>query len=131
MHNNESEPPLTDIEIRFGNELPDEVLATLRLISKKWSLPILYSLHERSFGFSELKLAIGETSSISSNMLSRALDDLQALKLIEKRIISNSPMRVEYSSTVLGKDFCDLCQVIGGFGKKYLIETNNGVNSLK
>ncbi len=119
----EKDPQLSEIEIKFGNELPTEVLATLHLISKKWSLPVLYSLHENNFGFSELKTEISKTQNISSNMLSRALDELLSLQLIEKRIISESPIRVEYSSTILGRDFCDLCQVIGAFGKKYLIET--------
>lgn len=116
------EKDLFGTEILFGNELPLEVLSTLRLIGKKWSLPILYMLHEKNQGFSELKKNIGEK--ISSNMLSRALDELQKYILIEKRIISTSPIRVEYSSSILGRDFCDLCQVIGAFGKKYLQETD-------
>ena len=95
--------PLGNVEISFGNELPDEVLATLRLISKKWSLPLLYKLHESNWGFSDLKAEITQGSNpISSNMLSKALDELQSLKLIEKRIINDAPVRVEYSSTILG-----------------------------
>lgn len=118
------DPNLSEIDISFGNELPSEVLTTLQLISKKWSLPVLYSLHEKNMGFSELKSEIGQSQSISSNMLSRALDELQSLQLVEKRTISESPLRFEYSSTVLGKDLCDLCQIIGAFGKKYLTTTN-------
>lgn len=117
----EEEKDLLETNLRFGAELPSEVLATLKLIGKKWSLPILYRLNERNLGFSDLKKDIGEK--ISSNMLSRALDELQSYFLIEKRIISTSPIRVEYSSSVLGRDLCDLCQVIGAFGKKYMLET--------
>ena len=117
----EEEKDLLGTELVFGEELPSEVIATLKLIGKKWSLPILYMLHEKNLGFSDLKKSIGEK--ISSNMLSRALDELQSFMLIEKRIISTSPIRVEYSSSVLGRDLCDLCQVIGAFGKKYLSET--------
>ena len=119
--NQNDEKDLLGTELLFGDELPSEVLATLKLIGKKWSLPILYMLHEKNMGFSDLKKSIGEK--ISSNMLSRALDELQSYFLIEKRIISTSPIRVEYSSSVLGRDLCDLCQVIGAFGKKYMIET--------
>jgi DNA-binding HxlR family transcriptional regulator len=117
----EEEKDLLGTELIFGDELPSEVLVTLKLIGKKWSLPILYMLNEKNMGFSDLKKAIGDK--ISSNMLSRALDELQSFLLIEKRIISTSPIRVEYSSSVLGKDLCDLCQVIGAFGKKYMLET--------
>ena len=121
MDQNEHE--LSEIEVKFGNELPTEVITTIQLISKKWSLPVLYGLHERNMGFSELKTELGQN--ISSNMLSRALDELQTLQLVEKRTLSESPLRFEYSSTVLGKDLCDLCQIIGAFGKKYLTETGN------
>ena len=106
------EPDLFSTIISFGEELPSEVIASLKLIGKKWSLPILYTLHEKqALGFSDLKRSIGEDT-ISSNMLSRALDELQEYQLVEKRIISTSPIRVEYSSTVLGKDLCDLCQFL-------------------
>lgn len=118
------EEKLMNIDISFGNELPSDVIVTLKLIGKKWSLPILYLLEERDYNFSDLKNAISETMNISSNMLSSALTELQSYQLIEKRILSESPLRVEYSSTVLGRDLCDLCQVIGAFGKKYLVETN-------
>lgn len=117
----QKERDLAEIEIKFGDELPTEVLTTIQLISKKWSLPVLYSLHEKNMGFSELKAELGQN--ISSNMLSRALDELHNLQLVEKRTLSESPLRFEYSTTVLGKDLCDLCQIIGAFGKKYLSET--------
>ena len=51
----EDEKDLLGTELMFGEELPSEVLATLKLIGKKWSLPILYMLHEKNMGFSELK----------------------------------------------------------------------------
>ena len=125
----QEDPLLSEVEIRFGNELPQEVLATLQLISKKWSLPVLYTLHEKNLGFSDLKSEISQNQNISSNMLSRALDELLSLQLIEKRIISDTPVRVEYSSTILGRDFCDLCQIIGAFGKKYLTETGSDLGT--
>ena len=125
----QDEPFLSDIDIKFGNELPQEVLTTLHLISKKWSLPVLYTLHEKNLGFSELKSEISQNQNISSNMLSRALDELLTLQLIEKRILSDAPVRVEYSSTILGRDFCDLCQIIGAFGKKYLSETGSDLGT--
>ena len=125
-----SDTKLMNINISFGSELPSDVLVTLKLIGKKWSLPILYLLEEKNLNFSDLKSALTENLKISSNMLSSALTELQSYQLIEKRILSESPLRVEYSSTVLGRDLCDLCQVIGAFGKKYLSETYLTKNSL-
>ena len=128
MEEEDFETPLQFTEIKFGDELPKEVMTTLKLIGKKWALPILYQIHEKNLGFADLKKSLVDNANISSNMLSRVLDELQSYQLVEKRIVSTSPIRVEYSSTILGKDFCDLCQVIGAFGKKYLessIENNN------
>lgn len=126
MEDNELQPDtkLMNVKIEFGTELPTDIITTLKLIGKKWSLPILYSLETKDLSFSDLKTTLGENMNISSNMLSSALSELQTFQLIEKRILSTSPMRVEYSSTVLGRDLCDLCQVIGAFGKKYITETN-------
>ena len=124
------EKELMNINISFGNELPSDVVVTLKLIGKKWSLPILYLLETRDYNFSDLKSALGENMNISSNMLSSALTELQSHQLIEKRILSESPLRVEYSSTILGRDLCDLCQVIGAFGKKYLSETKLSTDSI-
>ena len=117
------EPELMNINISFGPELPSDIIVTLKLIGKKWSLPILYLLENKDLSFSDLKVKLAETMNISSNMLSNALTELQSYYLIDKRIISTSPIRVEYSSTILGRDFCDLCQVIGAFGKKYLTKS--------
>jgi DNA-binding HxlR family transcriptional regulator len=111
-----------DVKIKFGNELPNEIIITLKLIGKKWAMPILYALNDKNLGFSGLKRDIGEK--ISSNMLSRALEELQQAQLIEKRIISMSPIRVEYSATIYGNDLCDLCLALGAFGAKYLVDEN-------
>lgn len=110
---------IEDIDIHFGSELPTEVITTLKLIGKKWAMPILYSLHDKNLGFSDLKRHIGNNK-ISSNMLSRALAELKHFNLLEKRIISESPIRVEYSLTIYGSDLCDLCLALGAFGQKYL-----------
>jgi DNA-binding HxlR family transcriptional regulator len=123
-HDESPDLDLMKVNIAFGKELPNNIIVTLKLIGKKWSLPILYLLLEKDLGFSDLKNKLNENMKVSSNMLSNALTELQTFQLIGRRIISTSPIRVEYSSTVFGRDFCDLCQIIGAFGKKYITETN-------
>ena len=116
-----------EVKIHFGSELPREIVITLRLISKKWAMPLLYALHNKNLGFSALKNRLGN-GTISSNMLSRALEELQENNLLEKRVVSISPIRVEYSITVYGNDLCDLCLALGSFGSRYLmskIDNNN------
>lgn len=109
---------LRGIKVYFGEEVPPEVLTTIRLLSKKWAIPIMYHLYRQNLGFSELKREVGKR--VSSTMLSRALDELQESNLVEKRIVSTSPIRVEYSLRPIGSDFCALVESLGIFGKKYL-----------
>jgi DNA-binding HxlR family transcriptional regulator len=107
------------VRINFGSELPREVIITLKLIGKKWTMPILYTLNDKNgLGFNELKREL--KSKISSNMLSQVLEELTKKNLIEKEVISISPIRVDYSLTVCGQDLCDLCMAVGAFGSKYL-----------
>lgn len=106
------------IKIVYGDTVPLEILETLRLLAKKWIMPIMYHLNIKNQGFADLKRAIGK--SISSNMLSRTLEELQSNHLIEKRIVSTSPIRVEYSLPILGSDLCELMDSLGAFGQKYL-----------
>ena len=65
-------------------------------------------------GFNELKRELN--NKINSNVLSQILQELQSKTLIEKRITSVSPIRVEYSLTVSGIDLCDLCLALGALG---------------
>ena len=115
-----------DVNITFGSELPREIILTLKLIGRKWTMPILYALYNKTvLGFNELKREL--KNQISSNMLSQILQELQNNTLIEKRITSDSPIRVEYSLTVSGSDLCDLCLALGAFGSRYL---TNGQDKL-
>ena len=89
----------------FGNQIneeehdfPLEISKTLNLIGKKWIMPVLYVLRKQNLGFSDLKKIIGK-GKISSNMLSHVLTELQQHNLIEKQIVSVSPIRVLYSRT--------------------------------
>ncbi|MHA1331544.1 MAG: winged helix-turn-helix transcriptional regulator [Candidatus Hodarchaeales archaeon] len=112
-----SEP---DLNIDFGPELPNEIVVTLNLIGKKWIMPVLYTLNEKTIlGFNEMKREL--KGRISSNMLNKILIELQDRKLIDKRIVSTSPIRVEYSLTMNGEDLCILCMSLASFGAKYLM----------
>ena len=82
-------------------------------------MPLLYALENKSgLGFNELKREL--KSKISSNMLSQVLEELLKTNLIEKHVVSLSPLRVIYSITMVDKDLCDLFLALGVFGSKYL-----------
>jgi DNA-binding HxlR family transcriptional regulator len=102
----------------------------LRIIGGKWKLQILFNLmffERNSFGSLRKDL-----ERISEKMLSQQLMELQRHKLIEKKILSVKPYRVEYSLTEDGKSITPLCQSMSDWGKKYLekqetkIQSNHG-----
>lgn len=110
----------------FGNKVnveqhnfPQNISKTLNLLSKKWIMPVLFALQNQNLGFSELKKIIGN-GKISSNMLSQGLTQLQEHNLIEKQVVSVSPIRVIYSRIIYTDDLYQLCDVLEAFGSKYL-----------
>ncbi|MFP9193635.1 winged helix-turn-helix transcriptional regulator [Natrialbaceae archaeon A-CW1-1] len=77
-------------------------LTVLSLLSKKWHpVVVLTLMDDDSLGFNELLEAI---PNISGNMLSKTLDELCEVDLIERRVVNESPLRVEYELTTAGAD---------------------------
>lgn len=77
------------------------------IIGSKWGLLILRELHFKKcpMGFNELLKAL---EPISSRTLSLQLKKLQKWDMIEKKTLSTSPQRVEYSFTEKGREFTDI-----------------------
>lgn len=72
------------------------------VIGRKWQPIIVYHLLDSGpLGFSALKGCIDD---ISSKMLSDSLDELEAAGLVTREILSDKPVRVEYSLTTEGED---------------------------
>ncbi|MEF8977178.1 MAG: helix-turn-helix domain-containing protein [Halapricum sp.] len=80
---------------------PDEVFdAVQETLSRKWHLRIVYQLLENGpLGFSALKR---EIAGVSSKMLSESLTRLEDEDLVDREIVSDQPVRVEYSLTERG-----------------------------
>ena len=87
---------------------PEEIKANLQvlehsfnLLFQKWNLGILYTLTlKNTMGFSELKRILG----INSRTLSDKLKLLTEEGYVERYVIDDSPLRVEYSATEKGKN---------------------------
>jgi DNA-binding HxlR family transcriptional regulator len=77
------------------------VTTTASLIGKKWHPVIIHRLLENGeSGFSQLKR---DVDGISSKVLSDSLDDLEEKGLVERDVISEKPVRVQYSLTDEGE----------------------------
>ena len=71
------------------------------IISKKWSLEILYTLLLKEYsGFGEIKKILG----VNSRTLSDKLKTLNYYKYIDRKVENGPPVRVQYSLTDKGKN---------------------------
>jgi DNA-binding HxlR family transcriptional regulator len=85
---------------RFAD--PQEAIRSMHdVLGRKWHPVLLYHLlDDGPLGFSALK---DRTDGISSKMLSESLDDLQSANLVSRELLSDQPVRVEYSVTPRGQ----------------------------
>jgi len=79
---------------------------------------IVHRLLDKPRGFNELKEAVGD---ISAKILSQALQDMGEKGIVERRVSSESPVRVEYSLTEQGKDLAGVLRELYDWGKKWAL----------
>lgn len=98
------------------------VLAVLKTICKKWTAFIISELiMTEEMAFSELKAnlkgKLGE--SISARVLSETLTDLENRGIIQREILQERPVRVNYSLTEKGRDVEVIFGALKGWGIKW------------
>ena len=77
-------------------------LAALGVLSRKWSPVVLLRLqHHGPQGYNELLESIPD---ISSKVLSETLETLQDVGLVDRQVVTESPLRVEYSRTPASRE---------------------------
>lgn len=95
----------------------DPVGTTARLIGRKWHPAVLDRLHERPRGFNELQRPL---PGISSKTLSTCLTDLEAKGLLDREVVSERPVRVEYSLTPRGESLGPVLDAMAAWGRERL-----------
>jgi DNA-binding HxlR family transcriptional regulator len=70
----------------------------LQMLTGKWKLEIMWQLHQRIHRFGELKRAI---PGITQHMLTAQLRELEADRLVLRRVFAEVPVRVEYELSAL------------------------------
>ncbi len=94
------------------------VAETVDLISKKWHPVIIQRLMEDGpLGFNELK---GRIDGVSAKVLTDSLEDLTENRLIERTVISESPLRVEYELTETGRELRTAMEALATWGDRHL-----------
>ena len=72
----------------------------IELIGKRWTGAILFVLMDGPLRFSEVKVLVPD---LSDRLLSERLKELEAEGIVERRVIDDMPVRVEYGLTEKGR----------------------------
>jgi DNA-binding HxlR family transcriptional regulator len=72
----------------------------VELIGKRWTGAIVFVLMEGPLRFSEVKLLVPD---LSDRLLSERMKELEAEGIVERHVIDEMPVRVEYSLTAKGR----------------------------
>ena len=82
-------------------------------IGGTYKMTILWRVKDKSWRYNELKKSIGH---ISDRMLSKNLKELVADGFLEKEIIPEVPVKVEYKITQRGQDAIPIISMLRDYG---------------
>ena len=72
----------------------------VELVGKRWTGAILFVLLDGPARFSEFKQLVPD---LSDRLLSERMKELEAEGIVERRVIADMPVRVEYALTAKGE----------------------------
>ncbi|MDT3436823.1 MULTISPECIES: helix-turn-helix domain-containing protein [Halobacteriales] len=94
------------------------VTCAIDVIGNKWHTVIIHRLLQHdALRFNELSDEVG---AITNKMLSESLDDLEEKELVDREIVSEKPVAVEYSLTDRGESLQPVIDSLEKWGKTYL-----------
>ncbi len=89
---------------------------TLRILGGKWKPIILWYLMAGTYRFSELEKNI---PGITQKMLTQQLREMEADKLLSRKVYPEVPPKVEYSITDHGKSLRPILSAMGKWGENH------------
>ena len=92
------------------------VEATARIVGGRWKAAVLDQLFQGTKRFSELKRAI---AGITQRTLAQQLRELQSTGIVERTVYADTPPRVVYATTPLGKSLRSLLDAMCRWGKSH------------
>jgi DNA-binding HxlR family transcriptional regulator len=87
------------------------------LIGRRWTGAIIFLLLKQTCRFATLRDAIPD---ITDRMLSERLQELEEEGLVERTVIPETPVRVEYSLTRKGRALAEPIGAIAEWAEKYV-----------
>ncbi|MCC8407755.1 helix-turn-helix transcriptional regulator [Mucilaginibacter sp. UR6-1] len=107
---------MDDIETQDCQKIYLAIQDTISVIGGKWKLILLTELLTKGDRqFRQLSRDVG----ITSRMLSKELDDLEANKLVRRTPLDTRPLTVEYSATAYSKTLKDVVLAMSSWGKRH------------
>jgi DNA-binding HxlR family transcriptional regulator len=93
-----------------------------KVLSRKWTLEMIYYLHERQ-RFCELQERVG---GVNPATLSKRLRTLERAGIIKRHPISDAPRHVEYDLTDKGEDLLSILYALAEWVQRWYPEQPNG-----
>jgi DNA-binding HxlR family transcriptional regulator len=88
----------------------------VELIGRRWTGCILRALFNDVSRFSELS---GSIPGLSDRMLAERLKELEAEGIVQRTVIPETPVRVEYALTTKGRDLDAVMQALSGWAERW------------
>lgn len=90
---------------------------TFRIIGKKWTVLIIREILR---GHKQFNRFLEKIEGITPKVLTERLRDLEQLGIIKREIVSEYPVRVEYSLTDIGRGIEPIILSAASFSMKYM-----------
>jgi len=87
------------------------------LVGRRWTGAIIYVLLKSRCRFAMLRDAIPD---ITDRMLSERLQELEQEGIVERTVVPEAPIRVEYSLTRKGRALATAIDAIAGWAEKWV-----------
>lgn len=100
--------------------------AAAALLGKRWTGLILRVLMDGPRRFSELAATV---DGMSERMLSERLKELEGEGVVERRVLPEQPVRVEYRLTSKGQALSGVVDAIGRWAEKWIDLPHAGAHS--
>lgn len=103
------------------NHAPEPVCArfhqAVELIGERWTGAIIQTLLQGKTRYALIKAAIPD---ITDRMLSERLRSLESEELLTRRVVPESPVRVEYELTEKGRSLQNSLHAIGTWAERWI-----------
>lgn len=104
------------------------ITCTMAVIGNKWHPVIVHRLLDRGpLRFNELSSEIG---AVTNKVLSESLDDLEEKALVERTVVNEKPVQVEYALTERGHSLEPVIGALAEWGKTHLRPADSQEESL-